>query len=189
MCLSRLKSLLTRFRKETNGVVTVEMVVTMPLLIWALAATYDYFEIHRHRAVREKATYTIADMFSREQAPVTTAYVDGARDLFNAITNDDDPVQIRVSVVTFDGDTQQYRVVWSRIGGAGALVPLTDSDVQSGAIPLPAMIPGQQLVMVNSLSTFNPAFNVGLSSNMPVETSQFMNLRFAPQLCFEDICG
>jgi len=189
MIMSRVTSLLTRFRKETSGVVTVEMVITLPLLIWSLAVTFDYFEIHRHRAVREKATYTLADMLSREQAPVTAEYIDGARDLFNAITNDDDPVQIRVSVVTYDGDTEQFRVVWSRLGGTGALSALTDTDVQSGNVPLPQMIPGQQIVIVNSLSTYNPAFNVGLSTNMPVETSQFMNLRFAPQLCFEDTCG
>jgi hypothetical protein len=51
------------------------------------------------------------------------------------------------------------------------------------------MIDGQQIVIVNSRSIYNPSFNVGLSTNMAVETSQFMNLRFAPQLCFEDICG
>lgn len=189
MFMSRVPSLLRRFLKDKSGVVTVEMVITMPLLIWALAATYDYFEIHRHRAVREKATYTVADMFSREQAPVTAEYIDGARDLFNTMTNDDDPVQIRVSVVTYDEDDDEYRVVWSRIGGAGALSPLSDEDVQSGDVPLPRMIDGQQIVIVNSLSTYNPSFNVGLSSNMRVETSQFMNLRFAPQLCFEDTCG
>ncbi len=189
MFMSRVISLFSRFRKDTSGVITVEMVITMPLLIWALAATYDYFEIHRHRAVREKATYTVADMFSREQAPVTESYMDGARDLFNAMTNDDNPAQIRVSVVVYDEDDDEYSVVWSRVRGAGELAALTNPDVRSGDVPLPTMIDGQQIVVVNSLSIYNPAFNVGLGSNMRVETSQFMNLRFAPQLCFEDTCG
>lgn len=189
MFMSRVTSLLRRFCADKSGVVTVEMVITLPLLIWSLAATYDYFEIHRHRAVREKATYTVADMFSREQAPVTSEYIDGARDLFNTMTNDDDPVQIRVTVVTYDEDDDEFSVVWSRVGGSGPLAPLGDADVQSGAVPLPQMIDGQQIVIVNSRSIYNPSFNVGLSTNMAVETSQFMNLRFAPQLCFEDICG
>ncbi len=189
MVMSRVSSLLRRFCTDKSGVVTVEMVITLPLLIWSLAATYDYFEIHRHRAVREKATYTVADMLSREQAPVTAEYIDGARDLFNTMTNDDDLVQVRVSVVTYDADTDLYSVVWSRVGGPGTLTPLGDADVQSGAVPLPQMIDGQQIVIVNSRSIYNPSFNVGLSTNMPVETAQFMNLRFAPQLCFEDTCG
>ena len=189
MFMSRLKSRLSRFREDTSGVVTVEMVITMPLLIWALAATYDFFEIHRHRAVREKATYTVADMFSREQAPVTESYMEGARDLFNTMTNDDDPVQIRVTVVVYDEDDDKYSVVWSRVRGTGELTALTDADLISGGIPLPRMIDGQQLVLVNSHSIYNPAFNVGLSRNMPVQTSQFMNLRFAPQLCFENTCS
>ncbi|WP_139274575.1 TadE/TadG family type IV pilus assembly protein [Roseovarius azorensis] len=187
--MSRLKSRLSRFREDTGGVVTVEMVITMPLLIWALAATYDFFEIHRHKAVREKATYTVADMFSREQAPVTDSYMDGAHDLFNSMTNDDSPVQIRVTVVVYDEDENQYSVVWSRVRGTGALAALSDAEVRSGGIPLPKMIDGQQIVLVSSLSTYNPAFNVGLENSIRVETSQFMNLRFAPQLCFETTCS
>lgn len=189
MFTSRVKSALARFRDDTSGVVTVEMVITLPLLIWALAGTYDYFEIHRHQAVREKATYTVADMFSRELAPVTEEYISGAHDLFNAITNDDSPIQLRVSVVTFDEDTEEYSVVWSEVRGAGAMSPLTDADVRSGDVALPQMIDGQQIVLVNSQSTYSPVFNVGMSDNMPVNTSQFMNLRFAPQLCLEDVCG
>ena len=65
--IRRLAARLTAFRDETCGSWTVEMVVTMPIMIWGLVATYEFFEIHRYQSVRDKATYTIADMFSREE--------------------------------------------------------------------------------------------------------------------------
>lgn len=189
MFAARLNSRLARFRDDTRGTVTVEMVMTLPLLIWALTATYQYFDLYRYHAVRDKATYTVTDMLSREQAPVTGGYLTGARDLFNAISNDDSDAQLRISVVSYDQENERYSVVWSRIRGTGPMQRLDNSNVRSGDISLPQMIDGQQIVLVESHSAYDPLFRVGLEDRMPVRTSQFMSLRFAPQLCLRTICG
>lgn len=60
-----------RFCREERGSVTVEAVITLPLLIWAIGATYEFFEVHRYQSARDKASYTIADMLSREMMPIT----------------------------------------------------------------------------------------------------------------------
>lgn len=189
MSLSHLKSRLARFCRDTRGVVTVEMVISLPLLIWGLAATFEFFEVHRYKAMREKATYTVSDMFSREQASVNAAYLDGAHALFNSITNDTSDVQLRISVVTYEADRDRYSVVWSRTRGSGPMGQLSNSDVRSGAVPLPEMLDAQQIVLVESHSKYDPLFRVGLDRDMPVHTSQFMGLRFAPRLCLDDNCG
>src|SRR6056297_933021 len=65
MTYARLKSFLLRFRDGVQGTITVEAVVIVPILFWALQATFEIFEMYRYKSVREKATYTVTDMISR----------------------------------------------------------------------------------------------------------------------------
>ncbi len=79
MYFTRFKDLLKRFRDDDSGTIMVETVISLPLLVWTIAATYEFFEVHRYKSVREKASYTVADMLSREQSVVTDVYVDNTK--------------------------------------------------------------------------------------------------------------
>ncbi|MCZ7676076.1 MAG: hypothetical protein M5U35_09670 [Roseovarius sp.] len=96
-----LKLHLQEFRDDERGSFIVEAVIALPILFWGLAATFEFFEVHRFKSVREKATYTIADMLSREQDVVTEVYMDNAKALLDVIASDDGVNQLRVSVVRF----------------------------------------------------------------------------------------
>jgi len=186
MRLSILKYALLRFRDDTRGSVMVEAVITLPLLVWMLAATYEFFEVHRYKSVREKASYTIADMISREQTePVTPAYMDNTKTLFDEITNDDGANQIRVSIIQYDEDDDEYFVHWSHVRGTGGLSALTDSDVASAHDTLPIMNDAEQLILVESASAYSPAFEVGLNDNISIDTRVFTAIRFAPKIDFD----
>ncbi len=182
MLVHSLKSLLTRFRDDTRGTVMVEAVICLPLLVWALAATFEFFEVHRYKSAREKATYTVADMLSREVVEIGPTYMDNTKKLFDGISNDDGINQIRVSVVKFDEDTDSFSISWSEVRGVGDLTKLTNSDVASAHNTLPLMGDGEELILVESKSTYSPLFKVGLASNLAIETRIFTEIRFVGQL-------
>lgn len=190
MLIARLKVSLRSFLEETRGSLMVESVISLPLLFWGMAATFDFFEIHRYKSVREKATFTLADMVSREtaEAGLTTIYLDNAKILFDEITNDGGVNQIRVSVVSYDADDDEYGIVWSEVRGTGSLARLTTEQVRNSHDTLPDVADGEEIILVESTSSYEPLFNVGLN-DVTIGTRVFSAIRFAPQICYESVCG
>lgn len=185
MIARRLRQCLARFRDDIRGTITVEMVICIPVLFWAVTASYEFFEIHRYKSVREKATYTIADMLSREMAPVNDTYIDNTKQLFDLITNDTGANQLRISIVKYDSDENEYHVSWSEVRGSGDMASLTDADIADDHDRLPMMNDGEEIILVESNSAYRPIFRVGFSSSVGVETRVFTDIRFAPQVVWQ----
>lgn len=190
MLLARLKVSLRSFCKETCGTITLETVIVLPLLFWSAAATFEFFEVHRYKSVREKATYTVADMISRETsaAGLNSVYLDNAKILFDEISNDAGVNQIRVSIVTYDGVTDEYGISWSQVRGTGSLAPLTDGDVQNAHSELPIVPNGEEFILVESKSTYDPLFTVGLT-DVDINTRTFTAVRAPQKICYEGQCA
>jgi len=185
MMMLQLKSLLRTFRDDTRGSFVVESVIALPLLFWVLAATYEFFEVHRYKSVREKATYTVADLLSREQSVVNDIYMDNVKLLFDQVSGDDGINQIRVSVVRYMESRDEYEVTWSEVRGTGGYDPLTDADIATAHDELPALNNGDEVILVETRSSYDPVFDVGLTDGILITTRMLTSLRFAPQLCFE----
>ncbi|MEQ9257723.1 MAG: pilus assembly protein [Roseovarius sp.] len=179
-----IKERLCRFRDDEKGTILVETVLSLPLLFLALAASYEFFEVHRYKSAREKATYTIADMLSREQNVVTETYIDNTKTLFDEISNDTGTNQIRVSIIRYNASSDQYEIAWSRVRGTGGLAALTTADVANDHDVLPVMGDGEEVILVESNSSYEPLFSLVYSTSIGIETRVFTSLRFAPQLCF-----
>ncbi|QIE45167.1 pilus assembly protein [Pseudohalocynthiibacter aestuariivivens] len=175
-----------RFRDDETGTVTLETVLTLPLLFWALAATYEFFELHRYNSARDKASYTIADMISREMQTITPTYLDSAKTVFDTMTNDEGDNQMRISVVKYDADSDQYAVRWSQVRGDGTFDPLTNADVRNSHETLPVMRDGEEVIVMESRSTYPPIFDVGINDGMMIETRVLTSPRFAPQIVWEN---
>ncbi len=182
------KSWLSRFRKDERGSIMVEALITLPLLIWAIGATYEYFELHRYNSARDKASYTIADMISRESPtmPITPIYMDNAKIVFDTISNDRGANSLRISVVSFRSDKQEYFVRWSEVRGTNELVKLETADVKTAHDRLPVLRGGEELIIVESVSTYPSVFKVGLSDDLKIRTNVMTSPRFAPQIKWED---
>ncbi|MEM6480794.1 MAG: pilus assembly protein [Pseudomonadota bacterium] len=183
--IARLKTQVEQFQREARGSVTVEMVITLPLLFWMLWATYEFFEIHRYQSARDKATYTVADMLSREQDVVTPTYIDNVKVLFDQIANDDGVNQIRVSVIEFDEANDEYDAVWSEVRGPGQLAPFAEGAISDGHSKLPKMRNAEQVILVESLTVYQPRLDLVFDDTIPMESRVFTSLRFSPQLCFD----
>lgn len=190
MLLARVKVAWSEYWEDTRGSMMVESVLSLPLLFWVMAATFEFFEVHRYKSVREKATYTVADILSRENsaAGITGTYLDNALVLFNEMSNDDNANQLRVSVIRFNGTDNKYEISWSHTRGTGPLTALTTADVQSAHSSLPILDNGEEIILVESQSHYNPLFDVGLD-DFVIDTRIFTAIRFSPQLCFEGTCG
>lgn len=182
MLIARLKSFLTSFRDSTRGTVTVETVIVVPLLFWTLSATYEFFEMYRYKSVREKASYTIVDMISREQTNVSTAYVDNTKTLFDDFTNDRGENQMRISIITYNSDDDEYAIVWSEVRGDGPLDELTDDSIKTRHDILPIMGNGEHLIQVESYSEYEPQLDIGFSKAIGIQTRVFTSPRFAEQV-------
>jgi len=178
------KDWLRRFRDDERGSFMVESVIALPLLFWTVAATYEFFEAHRYKSVREKATYTIADMLSRETSAVTDIYIDNAKALLDAIVSDDGINQLRVTLVRYTANDDTYRVDWSEVRGTGSMAVLTDTDIAQQVDRLPILPDGEQVILVETVSNYDSLFDLVMTETLPITTRLFTSIRFAPQLCF-----
>ncbi|MEM7731991.1 MAG: pilus assembly protein [Pseudomonadota bacterium] len=181
-----IKSYLRDFAEDTRGTIMVETVLTLPMMFMGLAAMFEFFELHRFQSTRDKATYTIADMLSREQWVVNDVYMDNVKTLFDEIADDYGINTIRVTVIDYDLSDDEYGVVWSEVRGENALAPLTDGQVRDDHDILPILDDGEQVILVESRAEYNTIFDVGFSDQMTMRTRVFTSIRFAPQLTFED---
>ena len=57
-----------RFSTNEDGGLSIEAVLAIPLLVWALTATIVFYDAFKTPHISQKATYTIADMLSHEEA-------------------------------------------------------------------------------------------------------------------------
>lgn len=174
------------FRNE-NGGLSVEAVFAIPMLVWAITGTFVFWDAFKTMNISQKATYTIADMLSRETNAVDADYLTSIHEIYDFLSGETGANAIRVSVVTLTTNTttaeNELQLVWSE----GVNIPeYTDLTVLESRIPTMAL--GEQLIVVESEQEWSPAFAVGLASYRFREVA-LARPRFAPQLVFDDGTG
>ena len=174
---TRLKS----FIKDTRGSVSVEFILVMPFLFWAFMATYVFFDGFRQSAVNLKAAYTISDLISRETDVITEDYVNSMHNLMQVLTRNTSPTKLRITVIRWDEDDDRYYVDWSTNRGYG--FNLTDGNIGDIKERLPVMPNNERVILVETINTFVPLFNVGMD-NKQLENFVFTRPRFAPQVLY-----
>jgi hypothetical protein len=173
---------LRRFARDSRGSLTVEALIMFPLLFWALLSMLVFFDAYRQSSLNVKAAYTISDMLSREVEPITPAYLDGARNLFNELARSAEPSKMRVTVVYYSAAQQKFYRDWSQERGGVAV--LSNTDVAGMADRLPAVPDNERLILVETWADYNPPFNVGIDRQY-LYNFVFTRPRFAPQVKFE----
>ena len=173
-----------KFSESEQGGMSVDAMFALPLLIWAVTATFVFFDAFKTLNVGQKATYTVADMLSRETDPIDADYLTTMREMFSYLSNGTRDHAIRVTVVRMveDADTgeKSREMVWSQgVGGFSG-----HTDLQLIESRLPDMASGDQMIVVESKQEWTPAFAVGLASYKFHEYA-ISRPRFAPQLVWE----
>lgn len=182
----RIPAPLRRFLREEDAAIVAEAVIVLPLLLWAYIALFVYWDTFRSINTMQKATYTIADMISRQRTGINSAYVDGAQSVLDYLIDDGVVSTLRVTSVTYSQANDRFEVHWSRTTDSVKLPALTTVSLQNYAAQIPVMTPGDYVVIVEVILPYTPAFNVGLSAQT---FSQFVvtRPRFLPCIPMDNI--
>ena len=182
--LTMLKTALRRFRQSEMGSFTVEAVVIFPLLVWSYTAMFVFWDAFKTQNINLKATYTIADMISREQRTIDQNYLDGARTIYAFLSSGNENHRLRVSVVRNRVDefgNEFLSLEWSQVSGEG-VTGYTDISQVESIIPMLAV--NDSIIVVTTFTDWRPLFNAGLSPMMLTETSVTAP-RFMPQILWD----
>lgn len=176
------------FRRSEKGSLSIETVLAVPMLVWAITATTVFFDAFKTLNVNQKATYTVADMLSRETQTIDADYLRGLHEVFDYLSTTPGDNAIRVTVVRMDEDpntgVKTRALVWSQgVGGATGYSDLTVIEQR-----LPDMSAGDQLIVVESEQDWSPAFTVGLASYRFYDVA-ISRPRFAPQIVWDTGAG
>ncbi len=216
---SMLKALTRRlgyFPRGERGSVSVELIITLPLLIWALAATVVFYDGYRARYHAQMAAQTVADIMSRETDLFTANYVEGLNDVFDFLADSRYPTRIRVSSVIWDSQNQRNRLQWSYGTRDLTALPadtfelMQDGDLETllaqfgadtsfsftGAatqmpvadLPdrIPPVLPGEALLLVETFALWEPFASVGIGQ-LRFTPVVVVRPRFAPWINFEGV--
>ena len=92
------------FSRREDGSLSVEAVLVLPILIWAMVATLVMWDAFKTLNISQKATYTVADMVSREEVEISESYLASLLEIYGFLANSDGDNALRVSVVTLVED-------------------------------------------------------------------------------------
>ncbi|MEP5154008.1 hypothetical protein [Planktotalea sp.] len=177
-------SKLRDFARETKGSASVEAAIIFPVVFWAYAASFTYYEAYRAQTVAEKAAYTVSDMLSRETLAITPEYMTNARNIYKDLSGlNPGETALRVTLLRWDEEDLTFTVDWSE--HRGDIPQLSDLDVTDYDELLPPLVDNERIILVETASDYDPAFSVGLAPRT-IETFVFTRPRFAPQLVWED---
>lgn len=190
--VARMTSAIRRFLRADEGGLSVETVIIFPLLLWAYAAMFIFWDAYKAQNINLKATYTIADMISRESVAITPAYVDGANSAYQYLIRSNNGNDSRVSIVEFNTSDPTnpnapavMRLRWSY--ATGAAMPHTDLTVLGTQLP---MLPvGAELIVVETTMTWTPPFNFTLIptglDQRDMDNFVFTSPRFVARIRFD----
>jgi len=171
------------FANDTRGSVLVEFIIFLPMLYWALMASYVFFDGYRQSALNLKSAYTISDLLSRETETINPDYIDSMYSLLEVMTRSGTSIQMRISVVRFDEGDDKYYVDWSQV--RGMTTTRTDANIGDVESQLPVMPDNERVILVEVWHQFVPLFNVGLNTT-ELEDFVYARPRFAPQVVWSD---
>jgi Flp pilus assembly pilin Flp len=156
-----------KFTRDEGGTATVEAIIILPMLAWAIVAMAVYFDAFRVRSVNLKAAYTISDMISRENPFVGPNYIGGLNTVYDFLASSNNPTWVRVSLVQFDtedplNDNDGVHILqWSH--GTNGKPDLTQAsmllEVDS---QIPVMGHGDSLVLVETHMQYMPFADIGI---------------------------
>ena len=190
----KLKNPFRPFSEDQRGSLSVEAVLILPILFWAICATYTFFHAFKVQNAANRANYTISDILSRETDLVNADYINGLHNLYEYMSrNRDGGTWIRVSVVTCrtrcDKENRQLVMEWSQ--ATGSATAYGSSDIGSLEQYIPQLPKGDSLTMVETSSDYEPMFQ-GIVPNFgsrKLVSQSVTRPRFTQQLVWDDGSG
>jgi Flp pilus assembly protein TadG len=109
----RLMAAVLRFRDDTRAMMSMELVLVLPLLFWAVLGTVVFTDAYRARTQAQSAALHVADVISRKTDVLTEEYLEGMNDVFDFLLHRNLETRLRISSIAWDANTQSPQVLWS----------------------------------------------------------------------------
>ena len=180
---------LKRFQRSETGSMSVEAVLIFPILLWAFAAMFIYWDAFKAQNLNLKASYTVADLVSREVVPITPEYVGGLNDIYTFLVRRFEGNDLRVSVVNYvtnPADPTGDPVLELEFSQATGSM-LKHTDAEPFGTTLPTLTLGDQLIVVETEMTWSPPINFELEW-IGLSTRKFANFVVASPRRNENVC-
>lgn len=192
MIMKNIYQLIRQFHDDEDGVLSIELVLMVPLVVWALLTTLVYFDVYRAESLSTRAGLTIADMYSREDKPLEEDFIDGSRELLELLTESDTPPSIRVTVFWFDEDNQKLERAWSKISGDYYLETLDNIKLANLTDRIPRMANNDRAILIETQTTYEPPFSFAMGpftgdslSGIGFGTFTVIKPRFTNNYCYD----
>ncbi len=180
-----IRARIVRFGKDARGALSMETVLVFPLLMWAYIAMFIYFDAFRVQSTNLKAAYAVSDLLSRE-AVVNQNYLDGMNQVFDYLISSSDPTWLRVTMVKWDEDDSEYKVIWSHTTKNKPVHTTATINSANVVDKIPVLPVGDQVIVVETHMTYEPIFNVGLGQ-LSLDNFIVTRPRYAPQLQWSNV--
>lgn len=179
--LRKLTSRLSAFVRNQHGTTTVEFILVMPLIVFWIGGTLTFFNAFSEYTKSVKATYTVADILSR-QTVIDDNYIDNMNRLFaNFMKQSTNDVWLRVSSIAKVSDT--LTVDWSTATGIHNPLAVAD-DIPTEIIP--DLLDEESIILVESHTPFVPFLDyIGIDANTYI-SRVVVSPRFSSQLANTD---
>ncbi|MBS8228884.1 TadE/TadG family type IV pilus assembly protein [Vannielia litorea] len=180
-----LRARLATFAQDARGSLSVEAALILPLLCWFYVASFVWFDAFRTQNANLKASYTLADMLSRETDPITETYLKGLNTVYDYLTTTRHPTYIRVTTVKCTNDCDQesrtLQVDWSY--ATQGRTKHTNGTITGFKDKIPLMPQGDTVILLETFMAYEPLFNAGIPAKS-FENYIVTRPRFAPQLLY-----
>lgn len=150
-----------KFLKQDTAAVAFEAVIITPILAWTLVGAFVFFDAFRAFNSSLKATYAVADFYSRQTRDITPTDIEGLADVFELMSRNPQGGSMRVSLIEYIDPA--YEVVWSE--GSDGETFLRDSDLVSlnDEGRLPPLTEGERVFVIESFTDYRPYFDMGFA--------------------------
>ncbi|MBY6047776.1 TadE/TadG family type IV pilus assembly protein [Vannielia litorea] len=176
---------LKAFAEDARGSLSVEAALILPLLCWFYVSAFVWFDAYRTQNANLKASYTLADMLSRETDPVTETYLKGLNKVYDYLTTTRHPTYLRVTVVkctnNCDEESRTLQIDWSY--ATEGRPKHTNGTIAGMKDKIPLMPQGDTVILLETFMAYEPLFNAGIPAKS-FENYIVTRPRFAPQLLY-----
>lgn len=167
-----MKALRSWWRRE-DGSVAIEGIYGVLLLLGWMAIAFQFYSAFRLRAQALNASYTTADMISRERDSIGPKYVAGLKQIFDFVSRAPNAnyTWLRVSIISCDADpkdmrncdgpTKPFKLESSYTTATSGVAVHTQTSINQEAARIPLLGPGDTAVVVETSLMFFPVFNIG----------------------------
>ncbi len=186
MFMAKLRNHLRKFARDTEGVIAIETMLTLPIIFWTIIGCYTFFDAYRQSASNLKAAYTIGDLISRETQEIDETYVDSMHQLMQIMIRNTENVSMRLTLIAFDEEEDRHFVRWSTVRGFDT--EWTDGNIHLMRDRLPPMPNADTLIVVETSNDFQPPlvfgvlFNWGLIGEIELNNFIFTRPRFTNEI-------